>query len=150
MGKQGGFYAYRALSASLISLALIPNAFATPRGPLPYIPGDNEEASPATSVLKKISASQLPNLAPDGDLEAFKAALQRQIDSCKQQDLKTTHIFAGRSVTRQVWCVDTNQLLLQLANTSRSFGELMDQARTLFDWYQSTGRDGKGTVLHGL
>jgi membrane-bound lytic murein transglycosylase A len=99
------------------------------------------------SPFKKVAPTDLPELGMEGDLESFKTALKRQIVRCREQNLKEVFQFGDRKVTRQSWCVDSNQAFLKLAQGAKDFAELMKKARDQFDWYQSEGRDGKGEVM---
>lgn len=99
------------------------------------------------SPFHRVAASALPKVQAEGDLEAFKTALTRQIARCREQDLNEEFRFGNRLVTRRKWCVETNQRFLELADESLDFSELMEKARDQFEWYQSEGSDGKGNVV---
>ena len=98
-------------------------------------------------TLTKVSANALPALDPDGNLEDFKVALQRQLARCAQQSATETWTFGSRRLTRRQWCTETGQKFLTLAQASPDFATLYARAKTEFEWYQSNGRDGQGEVL---
>jgi len=113
-----------------------------------WIPSDQVELSvqKAGPSLEEVAPENLPSLMPDGNMEGYKTALRRQIIRCKKQNLKRTWNFAGRIVTRKVWCVETAQQILKLMEQAPDLKELWTLAKTKFRWYRSTGLTGKGDV----
>ncbi len=102
---------------------------------------------PLGNALKKISSSNLPNLIPDGSIDAFTTALKRQISRCLKQDLSKKWLFEKKWLTRQNWCVDTAQAFLAIIEKHDNFNAIWDEAKDTFDWYKSTGRNNAGDVL---
>lgn len=119
-------------------------------GPLPGttpLPSPQPPSSDAVT-LQKVDPGVLPLLGTEGDLSAFKEALQKQLNHCinlrknlGNQDGKTEgrardFVFGARQVSRETWCIDTNQKFLELAQNASSFSDLMAKASSAFDWYR--------------
>jgi membrane-bound lytic murein transglycosylase len=89
----------------------------------------------------KISASELPIENPKGNMDEVINALNNQIENCnKSRGEFQTVTIAGRKVTRQEWCLDTNKKMLALAKAARgNFKQYLATIKTEFDWYKSDG-----------
>lgn len=100
-----------------------------------------------TQSLRKISATELPSLTPDGSWADLQISLRRQLASCAKLDPSEIWKFGKRRVSRRTWCTDTSAAFLALMRESRGFSELFEKAKQKFEWYQSIGRDQQGSVL---
>src|ERR1044072_4849846 len=105
----------------------------------PALPAGGNPAS-----MRRVQASDLPVMVPDGDLGALKVAIQRQLAQCETQPGREKVYFGDRQVSRKDWCLSTGRAFLKLAETEKSFEGVWRRARVEFDWYQSVGREGRG------
>lgn len=101
----------------------------------------------APCSLRKVNSSELPDLPPEGDVASLTLAVRRQLDQCAKQDEQETFVFGERTVTRKEWCLKLGNALLQLAVEEKTMARVWERARTEFEWYQSVGDDGRGSVL---
>lgn len=127
------------MNLSLISLLLFGQS-----SPF-YLPQFERSSNEPTMVA--VSASELPTIPSDGDIASFRRAIQRQLIECAKGDLTQKWNFAGRSVTRKEWCIDTGNAFLELTTRSGSWSELLSLARDRMDWFKTTGRDGQGNSM---
>ncbi|CAM2974209.1 MltA domain-containing protein [Legionella worsleiensis] len=89
----------------------------------------------------KISPSELPITNPEGSMSEVINALNNQLKNCNRSrgEFQTITI-AGRKLTRQEWCHQTNTKLLALAKAAGGdFKRYLSSIKTEFDWYQSDG-----------
>jgi membrane-bound lytic murein transglycosylase len=97
---------------------------------------------PLPFTFHLVNPGELPMSCPGGNLEEMKKALRNQLASCKKfpaAKLQETRKFGCRNYTRQEWCLDVNQKLLELAEGSASFAEYLEKSKAEFDWAQSDG-----------
>lgn len=86
---------------------------------------------------QKATASDFLSSPAEGDLQAFKQALERQIKRCASPTKTTvTFEFGCRIANRNEYCLETNRQLLDLVRTAKSFPDLMEKAKRHFDWYK--------------
>lgn len=112
---------------------------------------------PQTGRFVPARASELPNQCVNGDLNAVKTALTRQLAACKQPaplSQPNTIKFGCRTLSRDQWCMETNHRMLDLANAPHAtYQSFMQSIRDNFDWYKNSGRTSdagnvkKGDVL---
>lgn len=125
-------------SVSVLATTTHPNPTTSETPPTPpIVPAPAPTQGPVS--LLKVEPSELPALNAEGDLEAFKDSLKKQIARCKAPEAHRDHKvynFGGKSIDRQTWCLDTNNQFLALAETSKSFTDLMSAAHETFDWYR--------------
>ncbi len=97
--------------------------------------------------FRKVTADQIPLTDLEGDLPLLRQALRRQLEACGRQDPSRAIRLGDRIVRAEQWCTATSREFLRLADASGTWTEFMSRALPRFDWYQTTGRDGKGEVL---
>src|SRR3989338_5951181 len=98
-------------------------------------------------ALAPVRADELPALAPEGDLDSLRGALERQIRKCASLDPGLEWHFSGRVMRLREWCQDTASVILEIAARAPDMTALWEEARGRLDWYRSTGSDGQGAVM---
>ncbi|MGL6028189.1 MAG: MltA domain-containing protein [Legionella sp.] len=89
----------------------------------------------------KVSASELPVENPTGSMKEIINALTNQIENCKKARGEFQSVtIAGKHVTRQQWCLETNSKMLTLAKAANGdFKRYLASIKNEFDWYKSDG-----------
>ncbi len=109
----------------------------------PPAPGQKE---PAPDLFAKVEPTQLPETLMEGNLKEMKTALQRQIANCQKQKQDQNYTLGGQTYTRKQICLEANQKLLELANSSSDYAAFMTKAKEQMDFYQYKCDNGKGQI----
>lgn len=108
--------------------------------------GLNSLQADAVSVFRVPPEAILLNQTPGGNLDTYREALRRALAQCDTFPKNKSWNVGDRKATRQQWCNETHEQMIALADQSQDFPELWEKAQTAFDWYQSIGDNGQGSV----
>jgi len=98
--------------------------------------------SDSVMTYAPVTVDKLNNRCDEqGSLEDVKQALNYQLESCRRRspDGRTHFQIACREYSRDEWCLQTTEEMLALAESAPDFKTFLQQVRTEFDWYQSSG-----------
>ncbi len=96
-------------------------------------------------TLERVTISDLPTIPIDTNTagteskEAFRTALQKQLDQCLLQPKNETWNFAGKKISRLQWCVKTTTWFLNKLAESNTMEDLYQSAKNDLQWYRSRG-----------
>jgi membrane-bound lytic murein transglycosylase A len=99
---------------------------------------------------QEVPASQLPSNAPDGDLAAFRSALDRQIVNCQEFESGHYNHCPNETVPAGLECdFPVLQKLRDLAATSLDWPTFYSRARATFTWYKLKPQPDPGVKFTG-
>ncbi|MGE4132047.1 MAG: MltA domain-containing protein [Bdellovibrionales bacterium] len=104
--------------------------------------------------FQQVSSKDLPMGCEEGSVSSFKKTIERQLKNCNRAPsgkFPNEMTLGCRKVSRDEWCLKTNQQLLNLAMKAKSFPELIKRVKESFDWYKAGGRyeDLNGQIKKG-
>lgn len=100
----------------------------------------------SASVFRVQPESILLNKTPGGSLETYKNSIQAALDQCNTFPKNKTWDLGDRKASKDEWCNQTHEKMIALVNESKDFEELWEKSKSEFDWYQSVGDNGQGSV----
>jgi len=91
-----------------------------------------------------VSAGALPTIVPEGKLDDFKLALERQIENCREyREGRFTKCTAESGLVKLVCHEPTLHKMLELVRESASWKSLYAKSKTAFNWFRYKANDGK-------
>ena len=109
-------------------------------GPNPG-PGPGPSPTPPLMTYTLASPTDLgPRCHEVGQLQAVKQALAYQLQNCLHDKTNSQNFqIACRDFSRDEWCQEPIQQMLDMANSASDFSDFLSQVRSGLDWYKSSG-----------
>lgn len=91
-----------------------------------------------------VPASALPSIVPEGKIDDFKLALERQIENCREYREGHFSKCTNESGLVKLVCHEpTLQKMLELTRESGSWKSLYAKSKTVFNWFRYKANGGK-------